>query len=71
MHGLVWQLSVTSAVLPVTHTRLPVSALCCVQMRRGLDIDICDEASSTVIHVKAPISARLCDVSCVFDKLGE
>lgn len=38
---------------------------------KGLDIDISDEASSTVIHVRAPISARLCDVSCVFDKLGK
>lgn len=44
---------------------------CCLQMHKVLDIDISDEASSTVIHVRAPISARLCDVSGVFDKLGE
>lgn len=42
-----------------------------LQMHQGLDIAISDEASSTVIHVRGPVSARMCDVGCVFDKLGE
>jgi hypothetical protein len=42
-----------------------------LQMHKGLDIVISDEASSTVIHVKGPVNARMCDVGCVFDKLGE
>lgn len=48
---------------------LPVTSL--LQMHKGLDIVISDEASSTVIHVKGPVNARMCDVGCVFDKLGE
>lgn len=47
----------------------PVPAV--LQMHKGLDIAISDEASSTVIHVRGPVSARMCDVGGVFDKLGK
>lgn len=49
----------------------PSMLLLLLQMYKDLDIDITDEASSTVIHVRGPVSARMCDVGSVFDQLGE
>jgi hypothetical protein len=40
-------------------------------MYKDLDIDITDDAYSTVIHVTGPVSARMCDVGSVFDQLGK